>query len=64
MASEEPIQFEKQGYVAIITINREKKLGALSGDLYYEIGLRLQEVSKMDDIFVTILTGKGRYFSA
>jgi peroxisomal 3,2-trans-enoyl-CoA isomerase len=63
-ADEEPLLFETQGTIAIITINREKKLGALSGELYYELAQLLQKIALMDNIYITVLTGKGRYYSA
>jgi len=67
MADEDPtkvITLQKRGKVAIITIDREHKLNACSQDLYYRIASLLHEVAAMDDIVITILTGKGRYFSA
>ena len=58
------ILLEKRGKVAIITFNREAKLNALNAQLYYKLGSLMSEVAKMEDIFITVLTGKGRYFSA
>jgi len=63
MASNE-ITFETRGKIAIITLNREKKLNALDQDLYFRLATLMHEVAAMPDIFITILTGKGRYFSA
>jgi peroxisomal 3,2-trans-enoyl-CoA isomerase len=60
----EEILLEKRGKVAIITFNLEKKLNALNLQLYYKLGSIMNEVAKMDDIFITVLTGKGRFFSA
>lgn len=62
MANE--ILLEKRGKVAIITFNLEKKLNALTLGLYYQLGRIMNEVAKMDDIYITVLTGKGRFFSA
>ena len=62
--TEDPITLTYQGRLAIITLNRPKKLNALDADLYYLLGERLREVDKRDDIYITILTGSGRYFSA
>lgn len=50
--------------VAVITLNRPEKLNALNQDLYYQLGEHLREIEKRDDIFITVLTGKGRFFSA
>ncbi len=61
---DEAITFETRGKVAIITLNREKKLNALSADLYYRLAVLMNQVAAREDIFITILTGKGRFFSA
>ena len=53
-----------QGKIAIITLNVEKKLNALTQDHYYRLSCLMREVAARDDIYITILTGKGRYFSA
>lgn len=58
------IQVSFSGRIATITINNEKKLGALTGDGYYAIAKAMREIAERDDIFITVLTGKGRYFSA
>ncbi|KAJ5248902.1 hypothetical protein N7468_000353 [Penicillium chermesinum] len=53
-----------QDRIAIVTINRPEKLNALDSDLYYLLGERLREVDERDDIYITVLTGTGRFFSA
>jgi peroxisomal 3,2-trans-enoyl-CoA isomerase len=58
------ILLEKRGKVAIITFNREKKLNALNSDLYFKLGSMMQQVAAMPDIFITVITGKGRFFSS
>jgi len=63
MASES-ITLEYKPRIAIITLNLPKKLNALNQDLYYELGNKLREVAARDDIYITILTGSGRFFSA
>jgi peroxisomal 3,2-trans-enoyl-CoA isomerase len=63
MASD-AITLETKGRIAIITLNREKKLNALDSDLYYRLATLMQEVAEMPNIYITILTGKGRFFSA
>lgn len=60
----DPIQLTYQDRIAIITLNRPEKLNALDQDLYYLLGERLREVEKREDIFITVLTGSGRFFSA
>lgn len=63
MATDE-ILLEKRGKIAIITLNVEKKLNALNRDLYYDLATKMTEVAAMPDIYITVLTGKGRFFSA
>jgi len=58
------ILFEKRGRVAIITFNLEKKLNALNAELYFKLGSLMTEIATMPDIYITVITGKGRYFSA
>ncbi|KAH8726031.1 ClpP/crotonase-like domain-containing protein [Phaeosphaeriaceae sp. PMI808] len=64
MASQDGILIEYKGKVAIITLNVPKKLNALNGDLYYKLARAMHEVASHDEVFITILAGKGRYFSA
>ncbi|KAL8802211.1 MAG: hypothetical protein Q9223_007807 [Gallowayella weberi] len=52
------------GKIAIITLNLPEKLNALTQDLYYHVSCLLREIAAREDIYITILTGKGRYFSA
>jgi Delta3-Delta2-enoyl-CoA isomerase len=60
----EEILLEKRGKVAIITFNREKKLNALNSDLYFKLASMMQQVAAMPEIFITVITGKGRFFSS
>ena len=63
-ASNDQITLTTEGKIATITLNLPKKLNALTQDLYYRLSCVMREVAKRDDIYITILTGKGRYFSA
>ena len=54
----------ERGHIAIITINNEKKLNAMNQDDYYALSKYMREVAAKDDVYITVLTGKGRYFSA
>lgn len=63
-AASEQITLSTQGKVAIITLNTPKKLNALTQDLYHRLACLLREIAKRNDIYITILTGTGRYFSA
>jgi len=63
-APEEVIKLDVQGKIAVITLNNPGKLNALSQDLYYRLSCLMREVAARDDIYITILTGTGRFFSA
>ena len=58
------VSLTTKGKIAIITLNQPKKLNALSQDLYYRLSCLLREVAARNEIYITILTGTGRYFSA
>lgn len=58
------ISLEFKGRVAVITICNERKLNALDQNGYYELSEKLREVAEHDEVFVTLLIAKGRYFSA
>jgi peroxisomal 3,2-trans-enoyl-CoA isomerase len=64
MADQDVVSLTYKGHIAIITINRPSRLNALNQDLYYLLADRLREVEKRDDIFITVLTATGRFFSA
>jgi peroxisomal 3,2-trans-enoyl-CoA isomerase len=62
--SESDILVSYAGKVATITLNVPSKLNALTGDLYYQLARAMNEVAARDDVVITVLTGRGRYFSA
>ncbi|KLU81498.1 Delta(3,5)-Delta(2,4)-dienoyl-CoA isomerase [Magnaporthiopsis poae ATCC 64411] len=64
MSSGSVISVEYRGRLAIITIDNEKKLNALDQRGYYDLSQRLREVATHDEVYITLLTAKGRYFSA
>ncbi|KAJ5139325.1 Crotonase core [Penicillium bovifimosum] len=64
MSNENIITVSYQDRVAIVTLNRPDKLNALNADLYYLLGERLREIDARKDIFITVVTGTGRFFSA
>ncbi len=61
---DEPILFSVRGKIAVITLNLAAKLNALTQELYLRLALLLNEVAQRDDIYITLLTGRGRFFSA
>lgn len=60
----DPILLATHGQTATITLNLPHKLNALSQDLYYQLATYLRQIADNPTIYLTILTGKGRYFSA
>ncbi|KAH9900409.1 ClpP/crotonase-like domain-containing protein [Xylariomycetidae sp. FL2044] len=58
------IKVSYAGRVATITIDNEPKLGALTGEGYFALAQAMREVAAREDVYITVLTGKGRYFSA
>lgn len=62
--SDNVVTVEYHGKVAIITLNAPKELNALNGDGYYALAKAMHEVAARDDVYITVLTGKGRFFSA
>ncbi|MEM5517054.1 enoyl-CoA hydratase [Henriciella sp. AS95] len=55
---------EKDGPVAIVTLNRPDALNALSRALRREIVQTFQKLAQDDDVRVAVLTGAGRAFTA
>jgi peroxisomal 3,2-trans-enoyl-CoA isomerase len=64
MSEKNPITVEYRGRVAIVTLDNDKKLNSLSQTQYYELAQSMREIAKHDEVYITLLIGKGRYFSA
>ncbi|MQF49119.1 hypothetical protein FIM08_04410 [SAR202 cluster bacterium AC-647-N09_OGT_505m] len=60
----ELLHFEREGHVAIITLNRPERLNALNANLRLEFRSTLNQVASTDNIRAVILTGSGRGFCA
>jgi Delta3-Delta2-enoyl-CoA isomerase len=58
-----PVKLEYRGKVAVITIDNVEKLNALDQDGYYQLASYMREVAEHDEVFVTVLTGKGMFNS-
>ncbi|KIX07899.1 uncharacterized protein Z518_02553 [Rhinocladiella mackenziei CBS 650.93] len=58
------VSYSTRGSFAIITLNSPRKLNALTSRQWYRLASIMQEIDCLDSILVTVLTGKGRYFSA
>jgi peroxisomal 3,2-trans-enoyl-CoA isomerase len=54
-----PISVEYKGKIAVITIDKDHKLNALNQDEYYQIARYMREIATHDEVFITLLTGKG-----
>lgn len=52
------------GHVAVVVINNPKQLGALTQDMIVQLGHHLRTAADRGDIYVTLLTGTGRFFSS
>lgn len=61
---EQEITLETRGHTAIITLNIPKKLNALNADHYYRLAKLMKEAAAMENTYITVLTAKGRFFSA
>jgi Delta3-Delta2-enoyl-CoA isomerase len=62
--ADQAIALRTQGKIAIITLNRPKKLNALDANLYYRLAVILHDIAARDEIEITVLVGKGKFFSA
>ncbi|KAM0284967.1 hypothetical protein ACHAQH_001656 [Verticillium albo-atrum] len=58
------ISLEYRGRVALLTIDNDAKLNALNQENYYDLSQKLREIATHNEVFITVLIGKGRYFSA
>lgn len=58
------VTVDYKGRIAVITIDNQKKLNAMTQDQYYLVAKYLREVAAHAEVFVTVLTGKGTFFSA
>ncbi|KAK7415091.1 dodecenoyl-CoA isomerase [Neonectria punicea] len=64
MSAESVINLEYRGRVAVLTIDNEAKLNSLSQEQYYDLAQKMREIATHDEVFITVLLAKGRYFSA
>lgn len=56
-----PVTVEYHGKIAVITIDNPSKLNALDQDGYYALATYMREVATHDEVFITVLTGKGKH---
>jgi enoyl-CoA hydratase len=54
-----PIDYEKKGHIALVTINRPEKMNCLNQEHLEELGRRWLHFKEDDEMWVGILTGAG-----
>ncbi|KAF7593694.1 hypothetical protein BBP40_010986 [Aspergillus hancockii] len=64
MAANQTVTVNYTGKIAIVTIDNQDKLNALTQEDYYKLATTLREIAEHEEILVTLLIGKGRFFSA
>ncbi|KAF4977350.1 hypothetical protein FZEAL_6122 [Fusarium zealandicum] len=64
MAEESIIRLDYRGRVAVLTIENEHKLNSLGIMQYYDLAQKMREIATHDEVFITVILAKGRYFSA
>jgi len=64
MTDYQSIEIERQGSVAVVTMNRPEALNSFDATLRREILLAAREVNDDDSVRVVVLTGAGRGFGA
>jgi enoyl-CoA hydratase len=60
----ETVTLEKEGRVGRITLNRPEKLNAINDTMFSDLEAALEDVQRDRDIWVVIIKGAGRSFSA
>lgn len=53
-----------KAHVAIITIDNPSKLGALTPDMRVQLGHHMRAADARKDVYITLLAGRGRFFSS
>ncbi|HEV7690799.1 MAG TPA: enoyl-CoA hydratase [Hyphomonadaceae bacterium] len=64
MSDEQLLLVERDGPVAVMTMNRPKQLNALSIALRKEMVRTIRELGRTEDVRAVVVTGSGRAFSA
>ncbi|RHZ48576.1 enoyl-CoA hydratase/isomerase family protein [Aspergillus thermomutatus] len=62
--SRQVVSVEYIDRIAIVTLDNPDKLNALNQDDYYRLATVLREIAGHEEVVITILIGKGRFFSA
>jgi peroxisomal 3,2-trans-enoyl-CoA isomerase len=64
MANNQRVKLEYAGSTAILTLDYPQKLNALTKDDFYQLATYLNQIADRDDVLITLLIGRGKYFSA
>ena len=60
----ETLLFEKKGNIGVLSISRPEALNAINSQVLEELSKAIEKIEEDEDIYVLILTGKGRAFVA
>lgn len=58
------VTYTVKGKYAIIALNNLARLNALTAKQYYRLASIMDEIDAIPEVLITVLTGRGRYFSA
>ncbi|KAK5118470.1 hypothetical protein LTR62_002985 [Meristemomyces frigidus] len=58
------VSVKYSGRIAIVTLDKPKKLNALTKDDFFQLSKCLREIDEVEEVVITIIVGKGRFFSA
>src|SRR5262245_44105448 len=62
--TDSPVLLDRQGSIALLTLNRPEKLNALSAEMFASLNEVLGRLAMEPDLRVLIITGAGRAFCA
>ena len=63
-ASKEPVRYERQGPVAVVTLDRPEYRNAQNSAMTYALDRAFYRAADDDEVRVVVLAGAGRHFSA
>lgn len=58
------VNVEYRGRIAIVTLNVPGKLNALTSDGYFLLAKCMRDIANNPEVVITVLTGRGRFFSS
>ncbi|KAH7143937.1 ClpP/crotonase-like domain-containing protein [Dactylonectria macrodidyma] len=64
MSDNSIIKLDYRGRVAVITIDNDRKLNSMGLEEYYDLSKKMREIATHDEVIITVILAKGRYFSA